>query len=126
MTTETKVAVSEPPIPAVGKPTVAVVYTRPETVLEDISRAMEMAGVRDALAPDIETLLIRFCGGICPCVGVALAGSAFALNECGVDDLELTVLCFTAVDVETCVVQLRFGYPFENNPCIGAFCSEMG
>ena len=57
MTTETKVAVSEPSISGVGKPTVAVVYTRPETILEDISRAMEMAGVREALPPDIETLL---------------------------------------------------------------------
>ena len=57
MTTETKVAASEPSMSGVGKPTVAVVYTRPETILEDISRAMEMAGVREALPPDIETLL---------------------------------------------------------------------
>ena len=38
-------------------PTVAVVYTRPETVLDDISRAMRLAGVSDALSPDAETLL---------------------------------------------------------------------
>ena len=38
-------------------PVVAVVYTRPETVLDDISRAMRMAGVSDALSPDAETLL---------------------------------------------------------------------
>ena len=39
------------------KPTVAVVYTRPETVLDDIQHAMELAGVRSALPADIETLL---------------------------------------------------------------------
>lgn len=38
-------------------PVVAVVYTRPETVLDDISRAMRLAGVSDALSPDAETLL---------------------------------------------------------------------
>lgn len=36
---------------------VAVVYTRPETVLEDIARAMELAGFRSELAPDLRTLL---------------------------------------------------------------------
>ena len=41
-----------------GKPpVVAVVYTRPETVLDDIARAMDLAGVSDALSPDAETLL---------------------------------------------------------------------
>ena len=38
-------------------PVVAAVYTRPETVLDDISRAMRLAGVSDALSPDAETLL---------------------------------------------------------------------
>ena len=38
-------------------PVVAVVYARPETVLDDISHAMRLAGVGDALAPDAETLL---------------------------------------------------------------------
>ena len=32
-------------------------YTSPETVLEDIARAMDLAGMRDALPPGIETLL---------------------------------------------------------------------
>ena len=36
---------------------VAVVYTSPETVLDDIQHAMELAGVRSALPPGIETLL---------------------------------------------------------------------
>ena len=39
------------------KPTVAVVYTRPETVLDDIQHAMELANVRSALPASIETLL---------------------------------------------------------------------
>ena len=38
-------------------PVVAVVYARPETVLDDIERAMRLAGVSDALSPDAETLL---------------------------------------------------------------------
>ena len=36
---------------------VAVVYTRPETVLDDIQHAMELAGVRSALPSGLETLL---------------------------------------------------------------------
>ncbi len=36
---------------------VSVVATRPETVLEDISRAMLLAGVESALSPDLATLL---------------------------------------------------------------------
>lgn len=38
-------------------PTVAVVSTRPETVLDDIQRAMELAGVRSALKPGATTIL---------------------------------------------------------------------
>ena len=40
-----------------SRPKVAVVYTRPETVLDDIARAMNLAGVSDALSPSVETLL---------------------------------------------------------------------
>ena len=36
---------------------VSVVATTPETVLGDIHRAMTLAGIRDHLAPDVETLL---------------------------------------------------------------------
>ena len=42
------------PVPA---PRVAVVRTTPETVLEDTARAMEMAGVKDALQPAATTIL---------------------------------------------------------------------
>ena len=38
-------------------PTVAVVSTRPETVLDDIQRAMELAGVKSALKPGATTIL---------------------------------------------------------------------
>ena len=38
-------------------PTVAVVYTRPETVLDDIAHAMDLAGVASALPTGVETLL---------------------------------------------------------------------
>ena len=40
-----------------NKSRVAVVYTSPETVLDDIQHAMELAGVRSALPSGIETLL---------------------------------------------------------------------
>ncbi len=39
------------------KSTVAVVYTSPETVLEDIRHAMDLAGVQSALPTGVETLL---------------------------------------------------------------------
>ncbi len=52
---------SETPAGSAGRPSqpavVAVVATRPETVLGDIERAMEMAGVRQHLDPNTTTLL---------------------------------------------------------------------
>ncbi len=48
---------AEPGAPALAKPTVAVIYTRPDSVLDDIQRAMELGGFRAALLTDIETLL---------------------------------------------------------------------
>jgi len=41
----------------VKKPRVAVLKTRPESVLEDVGRTMEMADVRDHLAPGATTIL---------------------------------------------------------------------
>ena len=41
----------------VGAPLVAVVATRPETVLQDVQRAMELAGVTQHLDPETATLL---------------------------------------------------------------------
>ncbi|MDE2938097.1 MAG: DUF362 domain-containing protein [Chloroflexota bacterium] len=40
-----------------GRSVVAVVATRPETVLEDVGRAMALAGVERVLSPDLATLL---------------------------------------------------------------------
>ncbi|MEE8466425.1 MAG: DUF362 domain-containing protein [Dehalococcoidia bacterium] len=40
-----------------GSPVVAVVATSPETAVEDMGRAMELAGVGEFLSPDIKTLL---------------------------------------------------------------------
>jgi len=40
-----------------GKGKVAVLRTRPETVLEDYARLMELAGVRESLPQDKETIL---------------------------------------------------------------------
>ncbi len=55
--TETRPAPAAEQTPGGRKPTVAVVYTRPETVLDDIARAMRLAGVEDALPTGVETLL---------------------------------------------------------------------
>ena len=49
--------VASPPSGPSASPTVAVVYTRPETVLDDIARAMDLAGVSSTLSTDVETLL---------------------------------------------------------------------
>ncbi len=38
-------------------PVVSVVATRPESVLEDIGRAMHLAGINQHLSPDVATLL---------------------------------------------------------------------
>ena len=63
MTTRTTVDSSEQAVQSgrssatLSRPTVAVVYTSPETVLDDIQRAMEMAGVQSALSPGVENLL---------------------------------------------------------------------
>jgi len=40
-----------------GSPVVAVVATSPETAVEDMGRAMDLAGVGEFLSPDIKTLL---------------------------------------------------------------------
>ena len=40
-----------------GRSVVAVVATRPDTVLEDVGRAMTLAGVEKVLSPDLATLL---------------------------------------------------------------------
>ena len=40
-----------------GSPVVAVVATSPETAVEDMGRAMELAGVGEFLSPDLKTLL---------------------------------------------------------------------
>ena len=42
---------------SVKRPVVAVVATHPETVLEDVGRAMTLAGVERVLSPDLATLL---------------------------------------------------------------------
>ena len=43
--------------PSTKRAVVSVVATRPETVLEDYQRVMELAGVTQHLAPGAETLL---------------------------------------------------------------------
>ena len=63
MTTQTpaerpeQAASSTHPSATLNRSRVAVVYTSPETVLDDIQHAMELAGVRSALPSGVETLL---------------------------------------------------------------------
>ena len=39
------------------KSTVAVLFTRPDTVLDDYARLFDLAGGKDALQPDVTTIL---------------------------------------------------------------------
>ncbi len=75
-----------------AKPKVAVVYTRPETVLEDIQRAMELAGFRSALPSNLETLLKiniswQHYYPACSTTPWQLDGVIRALGAAGYDDL---------------------------------------
>src|SRR5215216_346322 len=55
LTVETPESVTTPPRPTTAR--VAVVRTRPETVLADYARVMDLAGYRDTLRQDSDTLL---------------------------------------------------------------------
>ena len=75
-----------------ASPTVAVVYTRPETVLEDIERAMELAGFTAALPQDVQTLLKiniswQHYYPACSTSPWQLDGVIRALKSAGYDDL---------------------------------------
>ncbi len=83
---------AEPRTPALTKPTVAVAYTRPETVLSDIRGAMELAGFRSALPSDRETLLKiniswQHYYPACSTSPWQLDGVIGALKSAGYDDL---------------------------------------
>ena len=93
--------------PALTKPTVAVAYTRPETVLDDIEGAMELAGFRTALPRDVETLLKiniswQHYYPACSTSPWQLDGVIRALKSAGYDDL-------TAIHNGTVVVDPREG-----------------
>ena len=55
ITTEAPATTRPPPRTPTAR--VAVVRTRPETVLQDYARVMDLAGYRDTLAPDLQTLI---------------------------------------------------------------------
>ena len=83
---------AEPRTPVATTPTVAVVYTRPETVLEDIERAMELAGFTAALPQDIQNLLKiniswQHYYPACSTSPWQLDGVIRALKSAGYDDL---------------------------------------
>ena len=76
----------------VGVPLVAVVATRPETVLQDVQRAMEMAGVTQHLDPAAATLLKiniswQHWYPACSTTPWQLEGVIRALHNLGYDDL---------------------------------------
>jgi uncharacterized protein (DUF362 family) len=71
---------------------VAVLRTRPETVLADIARLTELAGVRSALAPGTRTILKDNISWHFPYPGAnttpwQLEGTVTALREAGLSDL---------------------------------------
>src|SRR5512142_1102826 len=74
------------------KSKVAVLYTRPETVLQDYQRLFELAGGKDALQPRTTTILKDNITWHFPMPGTnttpwQLEGTILALRACGFDDL---------------------------------------
>lgn len=74
------------------KPRVAVVATKPETVLDDIQRAMEMAGVREELKDGSQTILKDNISWHFPFPGAnttpwQLEGTILTLKKNGLNDL---------------------------------------
>ncbi len=107
MTAQTQVKTGHDAGQAQGNPTVAVVYTSPETVLDDIGRAMKLAGVRSALPAEVETLLKiniswQHYYPACSTSPWQLDGVIRSLQSDGYDDL-------TAVHNGTVVVDPREG-----------------
>lgn len=83
---------AQPRTPVTTRPMVAVVYTRPETVLEDIGRAMELACFTAALPQDVQTLLKiniswQHYYPACSTSPWQLDGVIRALKSAGYDDL---------------------------------------
>ncbi len=71
---------------------VAVLRTRPETVLEDYGRLLELAGVRECLAPGVTTILKDNISWHYPFPGAnttpwQLEGTILALRKAGYQDL---------------------------------------
>jgi uncharacterized protein (DUF362 family) len=76
----------------VGKPRVAVLYTRPETVLDDYRRLFELAGGAQALDRHVPTILKDNISWHFPMPGAnttpwQLEGTILALRGAGFDDL---------------------------------------
>lgn len=74
------------------KSTVAVLYTQPETVIQDYQRLFELAGGSDALQPQTTTILKDNITWHFPMPGAnttpwQLEGSILALRQAGFDDL---------------------------------------
>ena len=81
----------------------------------------------DSVSADVDDLLALI-------IEVASRQYTPKLHGKGNTDFQLTrgllgismFLCFTAVDIETSVVYLRFCCPVEDNACIGVLCAEVG
>jgi hypothetical protein len=79
-------------IPGMAKPKVAVLRTKPETVLDDYRRLCELAGLKDALDPSATTILkdniswhLMYPGS--NTTPWQLEGTILALKDAGFDDL---------------------------------------
>jgi uncharacterized protein (DUF362 family) len=85
------IATREEESPPVKKPRVAVLKTRPETVLEDVGRTMEMADARDHLARGVTTILKDNISWHFPFPGAnttpwQLEGTVLELRKLGLSD----------------------------------------
>ncbi|MCP4230786.1 MAG: DUF362 domain-containing protein [bacterium] len=74
-----------------GKTKVAVLYTKPESELEDYAKLLELAGVREALKPDATTILKDNISWHYPMPGAnttpwQLEGTILGLKALGFDD----------------------------------------
>src|SRR3972149_4529294 len=92
--------------PASGKAKVAVLFTKPETVLQDYERLMELAGFRQALDPSATTILKDNISWHFPFPSAnttpwQLEGTAVALRKAGYRDL----VCVQHTTVVTNAVQ---------------------
>ena len=92
MAIQTKTSPKPCRAPTTTKPTVAAVFTSPDTVLDDYVRLAELAGMKDHLPPDLPTLLKiniswQYYYPACSTPPWQIEGAVKALHANGYNDL---------------------------------------